>query len=325
MLPRKQSLLTGLAALSTSLVLLGPVALSTGPLFAGPEILEKRKALIGELLESEDYRPAIVQASSLQKEWPDDVETYRLLGVASLGIGDYPEAEKQIQWMLDLRIGKSDFSGWLLVARFREATGDWDGALESLNLAHARAATTQLRQSALIAAGEIHLKAGRSAVADQAVAVVLKENPDSPAARELLARIRLSQGRKSEAIELLRTLVEKGREARLWYLLASLTDETADYRAFEAAARSIAGRTRNANRELSLYLSGKGERPLEALQIAQAEAARRRDPRTLEALAVALSANGFQTAARDVIQEVVTSGWRDPEFGVHAAMIQDRR
>ncbi len=314
LVPRRTvSLLMGLAALSASL------------LFASPETFEQQKVLLRELLESEDYRNALVQARSLQKEWPDDVEMYRLLGAASLGVGNYAEAEKHIQWMLDLRIGKSDFSGWLLVARFREATGDWEGALESLNSAHARASTAEQRQSALTAAGRIHLNAGRLPVADQAVAALLKENPDSPAALQLLARVRLSQGRKDEAIGTLRALAEKSAGVGSLYLLATLTKDPVHCASFELAARSLAGRTRNANAELALYLSGQGERPVEALQFARTEAARRRDARTLEALAVALLANGLQKEARDVIEEALTSGSRDPELAAHALMIRERR
>src|SRR5690349_20390527 len=97
--------------------------------------IEARKATARELLDREDFRAALEQAEAINRAMPDDIAGYQLMAAAQLGLGEYGAAERQLQWMLDLRIGKTDTAGWLLVARFREETGDLEGALEALTLA----------------------------------------------------------------------------------------------------------------------------------------------------------------------------------------------
>src|SRR5207302_309787 len=98
---------------------------------------QARKIRVRALLERTDFRAALEEAASINREWPDDVAAYQLMAAARLGLGDYERAEKDLQWMLDLRIGKADPQGWLLLACFREVTGDIDGALEAVNSASA--------------------------------------------------------------------------------------------------------------------------------------------------------------------------------------------
>ena len=117
---------------------------------AGPVDLDSRKSEVRTLLDRKDYSAALSQAKSIQKERPDDIESYQMIATAQIALGDYDEAEKNIQWMLDLRIGKADSPGWLLLARVREVTGDIEGALDAVNLAYTRIP---------VSAGQEHLDA----------------------------------------------------------------------------------------------------------------------------------------------------------------------
>src|SRR3982751_1028973 len=96
-----------------------------------PQSFQVRKTHVRELLLQQDFRTALEEAKSINREWADDIATYQLLAEAHLGLGNYAEAESALQWMLDLRLGKTDPEGWRLVALFREMTGDLEGAVEA--------------------------------------------------------------------------------------------------------------------------------------------------------------------------------------------------
>ena len=78
---------------------------------ADGSMLESRKDKVRTLLNHGDFATAAEQAKVLNREAPDDVSTYQLLASAELALGNYEKAEEAIQWMLDLRIGKSDSAG----------------------------------------------------------------------------------------------------------------------------------------------------------------------------------------------------------------------
>src|ERR1041385_583470 len=108
------------------------VALACVACFAAESLsFEARKATIRTLLDKQDFAAALDQAQALNHDWPDDVPGYQFIAEAQMGLGNYAEAEGALQWMLDLRIGKADTRGWLLVARFREVIGDIDGAMDA--------------------------------------------------------------------------------------------------------------------------------------------------------------------------------------------------
>src|SRR5262245_2114422 len=111
--------------------------LSLAIIAADPPTFEFRKTAVRTLLEHGEFVAALQDAHAINREWPDDVPTYQLVAKAHLGLGNYAEAEKAIQWMLDLRIGKADAQGWLLVASIREITGDFEGALDAVQAGYA--------------------------------------------------------------------------------------------------------------------------------------------------------------------------------------------
>jgi tetratricopeptide (TPR) repeat protein len=144
-------------------------------------------------------------------------------------------------------------------------------------------------------------------------------------ATDTLARVRLAQGRRAEAVRLLRDLVKTAPQPRHLYLLAEATGETADAEAFEKAALACSSSPDNANRELALYYAERAAQPARALEIARRESRRRHDPYTLDALAVALFAAGATREARSAMDRVVAAGTKDPLILQHAARIGTAR
>lgn len=279
------------------------------------------------LLAQMDYRGALSQAEALNHAVPDEIAGYQLMAAAQLELGDYADAEKQLQWMLDMRIGKADSRGWMLVARFREVTGDIEGALDAVNLAFTRLSPGQEREQQAAAAYAAHLLCltGKAALAEQPITRFAAAPDAAPGTLEALAETRRAQGRRPEAIEILRRLVITAPHPRLLYLLAETTGATADYTAFEEAARAVTANADNANRELALYYAGPGKQPAKALEVARRESLRRHDILTLDALAVALHETRHTAEARDVMERVLAVGTTRPEILAHAARMGIRK
>lgn len=291
---------------------------------AEPALYVEELTQIRTHLNAGDFRAALAEAKKLNQKAPDEIIGYQLVATSQLSLGLYNEAEKAIQWMLDLKIGKTDSSGWLLVARYREATGDYDGALEAINLSFARLQQGQEAEARKLLSYSARLQflAGKLVRAEAAAKEALKTtSSDDSLAVETLARVRLAQKRPDEAITLLRELSSVNPNPRLLYLLAEASESPADYSAFEKSALMSAAKPDPANRELVLYYAGKGANPAQALQIARQEAKRKGDIHTQDALAVALFANGQTAEAQRFMKAVLAVGTQDPVILAHAARL----
>lgn len=307
-----------MCAVSRNAILLALSALVC--LAADQPSFESRKTNVRALLDKQDFEAALVQAKAINSEWPDDVAAYQLIVEAQMGLGNYTEAERALQWMLDLRIGKADARGWLLVARFRETIGDIDGAMDAVNAAYGKLspAENELRVRLLAYSGHLQFVAGKLENADRVLRECLAVDPASEAALDALASVRIAQNRHEEARGILAGLARSGNP-RYLFELAEERRDSEGYAAFERAARARMTQLGNANRELVLYYAGPGKRPDEALEIARGEASRRHDVLTLDALTVALLATGNLAEARSTMQRVLEIGARHPEILRHAA------
>ncbi len=296
-----------------------PILLAASCLAADPAF-EVRKSRIRALFEHADYTTVLKEARALNRQWPDDIETYQILAATYLELGNYRDADETLQWMLDLRIGKADLHGYWLLAQFREVTGDAEGAIEAMNAAFARLQNgeTADRPRMLNYLAHLHILAGKMTLAGKILKECDRTNAETMFVR---AQLLLAQTKKAEAILLLRQLSEKQGHPRYLYALGQATGETADYAAFERAARRISELPDHTNRELALYLAGPGKRPAEALEIALQESSQRRDVFTLAALASALEANGHREEARNIMKEVLAVGTQDLAILAQAAQL----
>lgn len=286
---------------------------------ADPSTFATRKAKIRELLDKHDYKPALEQATAINREWPDDVLVYHLIAEANLGLGNYADAETAIQWMFDLRVGKADPQGWLLLGRFREVTGDLDGAIEAVNQGYSRSEPGHDAEKAALAAysGHLYFVMGKLAFAEQA----LRSADRDPQARLTLAEIRIAQDKRDEGVAILREIASQAARPEYLYALAHATGARSDYENFERAARSKMDASDNSNRELVLYLAGAGARPAEALKLARQESIRRHDVYTQDSLAMAYWASKQTALATATMRAVLEVGTRDPQLLSHAALM----
>jgi tetratricopeptide (TPR) repeat protein len=180
---------------------------------AEPSSFEARKAQARTLLDQGHYQEALGIAQSISREWKDDVQTYELMAEAHLGLGNYKGAETDLQWMLDLREGRADAHGWYLVARYREATGDTEGALEAVNTALARLSPAEEKEGPKLQAYLEHLQ-GRSKRSETAEPINVQPNPVPTDKRIAAAEGRLKQQPENNAAadELVTAYLQKMRE-----------------------------------------------------------------------------------------------------------------
>jgi tetratricopeptide (TPR) repeat protein len=296
-----------------------------------PGNLDGLKAQTWILLGKHEFAKAAALAKQLNERWPDDVLIYGFLTDANVELGNYADAEKAAQWMLDIRPG--NVPGLTRAAYLRELFGDIDGSLELMEMAYQQTPQNELEDRAWILTQIAHLRSqtGRLSEAENLLQQALVLFPNYHYALGQLARVKTMQGRHSEAVDLLSVRYRNAAHAENAYTLAEAleragrtTEAQKLFAEFEATAQKELGLTDNANRELIFYYVDHANRPVEALRIAELELARRHDAYTVDAYAWALSANGKNDEAQANIERALTVGLRDAQLLYHAGAIAAR-
>jgi tetratricopeptide (TPR) repeat protein len=293
-----------------------------------PENPEGQRAQIQVLLCRQEYAEALDKARVLNRRAPDDVATWGYIADAATALGDYDEAEKAAQWMLDLRPG--NVPGLLCGATLREVYGDIEGALEFLNQAYQETPPFETEEVAWILTHMAHLQlmAGKPDLAEKLLGQALTVFPGYNLALEGSAGVRTAQHKYAEAVGLLRPRNRVSASPQSVYALAEAlqragraSEAQMAYSEFEKEARRRIEQPYNANRELVFYYTDHAANATEALRIARIEIGRRHDVDTLDAYAWALYANRAYAEALPQIEQALSIGVRDAAFFYHAGAI----
>jgi tetratricopeptide (TPR) repeat protein len=275
-----------------------------------PGNFEGLKAKTWLLLGRHQFAQALELAKTLNRKAPDDLQVYGYLVDANVELGNYADAENAAQWMLDLRPGNTP--GLTRAAYLRELYGDLDGALQLMQQAFNRTRSDDKSDRAWILShiGKLLGKKHEYSNAETALTAALEAYPEYHYALTNFAEVRMEQKDYAAAVELYRRAYRVAPNPEIQYPLGDALAK-AGLRAeaktvltqFEKAALSEKEENDNANRELALYYLHHANRPKEALQIAEAEAKRRRDVHTLEVYAGALRRNRNRKEADRVMAE----------------------
>jgi Flp pilus assembly protein TadD len=292
------------------------------------QVFEVRKTDAWLQLGQHRFQKAYGLAKALVKQTPDDVQAYGLLADAAVEIGRYDEAEKAVQWMLDIRPG--NVPAFTRAAYLRELFGDEEGAIELMQKAYQRTLETEVEDRAWILThiGHLETRRARFAEAERALQGALKLFPDYHYALARLANLRSLQGRYADAAALFAKRYAAADHPENLYDLAvaeRLAGQTkkarASFIAFEKAALKESGGEDNANHELTAYYLNVAGSPKQALKIAQAEFERRQDWRTRLALAEALRKTGRSGDAEKAIAPALELGVRHAPLWLAGAEI----
>jgi tetratricopeptide (TPR) repeat protein len=293
-----------------------------------PDNFDGKRIQVWLLLGKHEFAAAREEGLKLNKRIPDDVMVYGFLTDANAELGNYDDAEKSAQLMLNLRPGNSP--GVTRAAYLRELFGDVDGALDLMNMALTSTSPSEAEDTAWILTQMAHLQlsVGRLTDAENNLQRALALFPGYHYALANLAKVRITQKRYDEAVQLLQQRYQAAPHAENLYDLAEalqLAGKTDDakkaFAEFEQKSLLETNRGDNSNRELIFYYADYAHEPLKALEVANREFARRHDVYTLDSYAWALHRNGRDPEARTEIETALAVGIRDSRLFRHAGEI----
>ena len=293
-----------------------------------PGNFDGERTAVWLLLGKHEFPAALEKAKELNKKMPDDVMIYGFLTDANVELGNYDDAEKAAQWMLNIR--PANMPGITRAAYLRELFGDVDGALELMNMAYQSTPPSESEDRAWILSqiGHLQLMSGKISDAETTLQQALSIFPRYHYALQNLAKVRIEQKRYEDAVSLLQQRYDDARHAENLYDLAEAeelagrSDEAKhDFSEFEVKSLAESIKKDNSSRELVFYYADHAHKPAEALKIAGQELAWRRDVFTLDAYAWALHVNGRDAEARKRIESALAVGIRDARMLRHAGEI----
>jgi tetratricopeptide (TPR) repeat protein len=293
-----------------------------------PGDFEALKVQTWLLLGRHEFAKALDSASKLNQKMLDDVMVYGYLADANTELGNYPEAVKSIQWMLNMKPG--NIPGLTRAAYQRELHGDLSGAIELMQMAHDSTPFQEVEDRAWILTQIAHLNliGGNLEEAGRYASGALGLFPGYHYAQGTLAQVRIEQKRYDEAIGLLESRYKAAPHAENLFSLAEALDragrktEAAQaFAQFEQVSLHESGIADNSNHELIAYYVDYAKQPEKALQIAEREIARRHDISTLDAHAWSLAALGRYEEANAELAKALAVGVKDPKVLRHAQVI----
>jgi len=282
------------------------------------------------LMGQHEFAAALRAARSARARHHDDWWSYGNLADACMELGRYDDAARATERMERLRPG---LSAHARVAALRAVVGDRRGAIAALEaaLATADAADAEERAWLFTYLGHEHWALGELAAARVAYEAALRAFPDYHLALPALARVRAASGDAAGASELYERALTLAPTPSVAGALGDLYAAGADPARARATydfamymGRVATARGRTLGRELATFLVDHDRDLAEAQGLAAAEAVRRHDVYTEDALAWALAANGRLADAKRAMSRALRLGTEEAAFDFHAGMIAVR-
>lgn len=296
-----------------------------------PDDFQLQRTRVALLLSRHSFAEARDLAVALNRRIPDDVMTYGYIAEADIGLGNYPDAETNAQWMMNMR--PNNTPALLLGATLRTLYGDAHGAIDFLNRAYEQTSPVEVEDLAWIAnqIASIQIESGQNDAAEQTLARAEQFFPHYPRTLENLARLRMEQNRPKDAIELWMQAGAMDRDPHVFYELAAAQeaaghpqDAQATLATFEKLARTPETATDQSTLDLILMEAASPATAPDSLQLAQKQAAARQDVWTLDACAWALYANGQYQEAASAEQKAISVGIQSAQIFDHAGHIAQK-
>jgi tetratricopeptide (TPR) repeat protein len=263
--------------------------------------------------------------AALQKDLPSDPFVYGILTDANAELGNYDDAVKSAQKMVDLRPNSSSYAR---VAHMRSLYGDSRGAIEMYQLA-ARTADPQDMEAqswCYVQLSKEYSKIGNLAAAEKAVDEALKFLPDYYLATTQKGVVLAAKGDLEGAARILTDSQNRVPQVETVITLGDIFAKTGDTEKAKqqyALAETIEQNFGNTDmRRLAQLWADRDIRPADALSIATGENAKRRDIYTADVYAWCLYKNGKYAEAKTVITQAMRLKTNDARIFFHAGMIE---
>jgi tetratricopeptide (TPR) repeat protein len=280
-------------------------------------------------LTTHDFPAALATAEAIYRADPTQLQALATIGDAQLELGSYDAAAAAFGTLARAQQGPAIDARLAHLAALQGRPAD---ALKLSASALTAARTAGTTGTALswyaFLDGTLAFQDGQLMRAEASFRAALAAWPRSYTALAGLARTRAARGDTAEAISLYQqaaaivpqpqTLAALGD----LYALAGRQDEAQQqYDTVRAIATLAAVNRQVYNRELALFDANHGVEPAEALRLATAELATRKDVYGWDAYAWALHANGRDREAEAAMIPARALGTRDALFSYHAGMI----
>jgi tetratricopeptide (TPR) repeat protein len=288
------------------------------------------EALIGEgslALSRHEFQLALELGQRALTENGTVARIFGIVGDAQVELGMYDSAVATIQRMVDLR---PDLSSYSRVSHLRELYGDLDGAIAAMQTAAQEGGpVSENTEYVRVQLGYLYWTKGDLAAAERTLTESLTRLPDYIQALGGLARVRVSQGRLADAIELYRRAVAQIPLPDLVIGLGEALEasgQTAEanrqYDLVRAIEQLFAANGVATDLELALFEADHGTNPAAALALARSAYGHRPNIRAADALAWALFKAGDVRSAVRYSAEALRLGTKDPILLYHAGMIE---
>ncbi len=278
------------------------------------------------LLTYHRFKEALEEAKRAQESGLENAEIYGVMTDALVELGDYQEAIKAAQKMIDLRPDSASYSR---ISYLRALHGDLEGAIEAMRVAVKEASVNNPENAGWyrVHLGLELLNAGRRDEGEREFDIALKIFPDYYAALAAKARARVAAGDFDGAIEFYRRAQERVplpdtviALGDLYAKLGRVDEAKRQYELVQFIERAGAGGNIY-SRQMALFWADHDVKPDEALEIMRRERSMRADIYTSDALAWCLYKKGQTLEAKREIENALRLGTRDAGILYHAGMI----
>lgn len=291
-----------------------------------PQELDGLKLRTSLLLTLHRFAEGRTLAAELSSKYPRDAFFYGALTDANVELGNYEEAARAAQKMVDSR---PDMAAYARVSQVRSLYGDSSGAIEAIKLAAniADPKDAGARAWCLTQFGVETYKIGDYTAAGQAFDAALQILPDYHLALAGKGRVLAANNdffpaikslqQSQDRVPLTETVITLGDV----YLRANEPDKAQmQYQLAETIEQKLGDASDN--RRLALLWADNNKNIDEALAIARREHAVRKDIYTADVLAWCLYRTGEFAEARQVIKDAMRLKTKDARLFYHAGMIE---